>query len=200
MNLKFIILLMVLSLGVGQAYAKRAAPKEVPPVTFQGVKYSAPPWGYLNERNQNGGYIEANSLKTGKLLWALRIYEVKYDPNLESDVQDVFITSLKIVDGNLEILNEAGDKFVVDLSRRKVIKGVNRVYRFKDSTFHTDANALTGVILGAFNVSWAVIALLYFRKHPEKLTGVSYRRFRIFCFAFIALSLGLCVAAPLVLK
>ncbi|MGA2242724.1 MAG: hypothetical protein ABSH11_11935 [Verrucomicrobiota bacterium] len=134
MNPKVILLLVVaLGLGVGHAYAKRAAPKEVPPVTFQGVKYSAPHWGLANGKTQNGGYIEATSLETGKLLWELRIYEVKYDPKLEGDVQDVFITSLKLVQGNLEILNEAGDKFVVDLAKRKVIKGANHVYRFKDT-------------------------------------------------------------------
>ena len=90
-------------------------------------------------KKQNGGYIEATSLETGKLLWELRVYEVEYDPILEGDVQDVYITYLKIVDGNLEILHEAGDKFVVrlDLAKRKVIKGANRVYRFKDTA---DAN------------------------------------------------------------
>ena len=75
---------------------------------------------------------EATSPETNKLLWKLRVYKVEYDPNLEGDVQDVFITSLKIVDGNLEILNEAGDKFIVDLTKHKVIKGANRVYRHKD--------------------------------------------------------------------
>jgi hypothetical protein len=133
MNVKVGFLLMILSLGLGPAYAKRAAPKDVPPVTFEGIKYAAPSSGLVNGKKQNGVYIEATSLETGKLLWELRIYEVKYDPNLESDVQDVFITSLKIVNRNLEILNEAGDKFVVDLSRHKVIAGANHVYRFKDA-------------------------------------------------------------------
>ena len=131
MNLKVISILAILSLGVGLAYAKRAVPKEVTPVIFEGVKYTAPPWGSARKRKQNGGYIEATNVETDKLLWELRIYEVKYDPKLEGDVQDVFITSLKIVGGNLEIGNEAGDKFFVDLSKHKVIKGANHVYRFK---------------------------------------------------------------------
>jgi len=133
MRLKVIFLVVILGIGVGLSYAKRAAPKEIPPIAFEGVNYSAPPWGYFKKRKQNGGYIEATSPEAGKLLWELRVYEVKYDTNLESDVQDVFITSLKIVDRNLEVLNEAGDKFVVDLSKHKVIKGANHVYRFKDT-------------------------------------------------------------------
>jgi hypothetical protein len=134
MNSKLLLLLAaVLSLGIGHANAKRKAPKDVPPVTFQGVKYSAPHWGLANDRKQNGGYIEAAAKDTGKLLWELRVYEIRYDRSLETDVQDVFITSLKIVNGNLEILNEAGDKFVVDVGKRKVIVGAGHVYRFKDT-------------------------------------------------------------------
>jgi len=125
------ILLPLVFLGAIHAYAKRSPPAEVPPVTYQGIKYSAPHWGAFNGRKQNGQYIQARSAETDKLLWELRIYEVKYDPKLESDVQDIFITSLKVVEGHLEVTNEAQDKFVVDLSKRKVIKGAKRVYEGK---------------------------------------------------------------------
>ena len=128
-NAKGILLLVALSLGAFPAQAKRSGPKDVPPVTVEGVKYSAPHWGKASGKTQNGGYIQANSVETGKLLWELRVYEIKYDTNLEGDVQDVFITSVKLVDGNLEVGNERGDTFVVDLAKRKVIKGADRVYQ-----------------------------------------------------------------------
>jgi hypothetical protein len=96
---------------------------------YRGIRYSAPHWGAFNRRAQNGQYIQARSAETDKLLWELRIYEVKYDPQFESDVQDIFITSLKLVDGSLEVVNEAGDKFLVDLSKRKVKKGAKRVLK-----------------------------------------------------------------------
>ena len=131
MNPRAILLPLVFVLGAVHAYAKRSPPAEVPPVTYQGTKYCAPPWGAFNGRKQNGQYIQARSAETGKLLWELRIYQVKYDPNLESDVQDIFITSLEVVDGHLEVTNEARDKFVVDLAKGKVIKGTNRVYEGK---------------------------------------------------------------------
>jgi hypothetical protein len=132
MNSKLLLLpVALLGLGVVDAFAKRQAPKDVPPITFQGVKYSAPHWGLTKGKEQNGGYIEAVSFDTGKLLWDLRVYEVKYDSGLERDIQDVFITSLKLVDGNLEVLSEAGDKFVVDVAQRRVIVGAGHVYRFK---------------------------------------------------------------------
>ena len=129
MNAKGILLLVALSLGACPAQAKRSGPKNVPPVTVEGVKYSVPHWGKAIGKMQNGGYIQANNVETGKLLWELWVYEFKYDANLEGDVQDVFITSLRLVDGNLEVVNERGDTFVVDIAKRKVIKGADRVYR-----------------------------------------------------------------------
>src|SRR4051812_5211269 len=130
-NSKAVLLLIAVSLGAAHAHAKRLPPKEVSPVIYQGVSYSAPLWGWPKGKKENGEYVEARDAKTDKLLWELRIYKVQYDSKLEGDVQDVFITSLKLVDGNLEILNEAGDTFVVDLSKRQVIKGENRVYKAK---------------------------------------------------------------------
>src|SRR4051812_14661128 len=83
MNSKPILLLVaVLILGVGDANAKRKAPEEVLPVSFQRVKYSAPHWGLANGDKQNGGFIEATALDTGKLLWKLRIYEIKLRPQI----------------------------------------------------------------------------------------------------------------------
>jgi hypothetical protein len=124
-----ILLFVALSLRCSGAYAKRLAPKDVAPVTFEGVRYSAPEWGVRGE-TQIGGYLLATDAKTGKPLWGLWVYEIKYNADLEEDVQDIFITSLKILDGRLHVANEAGDQFVVDLSQRMVVEGANRVYFF----------------------------------------------------------------------
>ena len=122
--------LLTLGLLSATTYADRKAPAEVPPVTHEGVTYSAPAFGVFQGRaGVNGQYIQAKDAKTDKLLWELRVYEVKRDPQLEGDVQDIFITSLKIAKGNLEVMNERGDKFVVDVTQHKVIEGANRVYQ-----------------------------------------------------------------------
>ena len=134
MNPKLLLLAaVVLGLGIGHVHAKRAAPKKVTPVISGGVMYSAPLRG-RGKGEQNGGFIEAVDLDTGKLLWELKVYQIKIDSKLERDVQEIYITSLELVKGNLEVMNEAGDKFVVDLAKRKVISGAGRVYRFKDDT------------------------------------------------------------------
>ena len=141
---KLILALAVLAFGSSSAFAKRAAPKVVPPVIAGGIKYTAPP-------RYGGGYVEARDVGSGKLLWELRVYEIEVDQNLERDVQDIFITSLKVADGKLQVVNEKGDKFVVDLSKRKVIQG-DRVYRFDE---RSDLNAFFLV------ASLVVIACLF---------------------------------------
>jgi hypothetical protein len=128
MGRRFIFLMFVLVLGSVRAYAKRAPPEDVPPVIDRGIKYSADYRRIAGGANQNDQYIDATDLQTGKMLWELRLYEVKYDPNLEEDAQDLFLSSMKLMNGNLEVLNEAGDRFVIDLSRRQIIIGATRVY------------------------------------------------------------------------
>ena len=75
------------------ALAKRAAPAKVEPVIHQGVRYTAP--------NDDGrrAYIEVWDIQTNKKLWDLTIFKNPIDPNLEEDVQWVFIRTLGVRDG-----------------------------------------------------------------------------------------------------
>ena len=85
------------------ADAKRAAPKEVAPVTMDGIVYAAP----LNPM----GCVQAKNEKTGNVCWFKQIYVVKYDADLEKDVQDCFITNLRFEGDKLIVTNEDGGEF-----------------------------------------------------------------------------------------
>ncbi|MFO1490704.1 MAG: hypothetical protein U1F77_03385 [Kiritimatiellia bacterium] len=45
------------------------------------------------------------------MLWEKQVYAVKLDPNLEADVQHVFITKLEVADGALLVTNERGEVY-----------------------------------------------------------------------------------------
>jgi len=62
------------------------------------------------------------------------------------------------------------------------------------------ANALLGVIIGVFCVGWGATAMLYIRARPEKLSGMSYPRFRQLCFFIIVPGLSRSVFAPFALR
>ena len=54
------------------------------------------------------------------------IYTVKIDPNLEEDVQWVFITELAIRDNTLFVTNEKNEHFTLDLKTKRVEKDGKR--------------------------------------------------------------------------
>ena len=96
--------------------AKRAAPPTVAPVEIGELRFSAIHWGRERNFGQNGGYIAAHDRRTGTELWTLKIYNVDYDPELEQDVQDVFIKKLSktLWGGLLKIADEGGRQYRVD--------------------------------------------------------------------------------------
>ena len=108
----------ILAAGIGIAEAKRAAPEAVEPVTVHGITYSAPPDAI--------GFVVARNASSGRELWRQRIYSVRINPALERDVQDLFITTLKVRGGTLLVTNERGEHFVLNLQTRRVIRESNR--------------------------------------------------------------------------
>ena len=104
------------------AEAKRGAPAEVLPVKVGNIEYLAP---HRNRTHKQMGFIEARDSRSGKLIWSRQIYAVKYDPDLEGDVQDVFIKRITVEGSNLIITNERNSKYQLDLNNLevKVIQG-----------------------------------------------------------------------------
>jgi len=104
------------------AKGKRAAPAEVPAVKVGKVSYEVLHWGKMHGLPQNGGHLVAKDAQ-GKQLWVQEIYSNVVDPKMEADVQDVFITSLRLSkDGkSLEITDEQERKYRFDIKQRKLV-------------------------------------------------------------------------------
>ena len=111
---RLIVILSVMPLVLQMASAKRTAPVNVDPVIYEGVRYVAP--------NDDGrrGYVEAWNVGTNKKLWELTIFTNRIDPNLEEDVQWIFITTLNIQGGRLIVTSERGKTYQVDLSTKAI--------------------------------------------------------------------------------
>jgi hypothetical protein len=104
----------------GAAQAKRAAPQDVAPVVARGIRYEVPHFGALHGEAQNGGYVRAWDVKSKKMLWDRAVYSVRYDPQREKDVQDVFITEIRVRGGRLLVKNERSEEFEMDLASGRV--------------------------------------------------------------------------------
>lgn len=95
------------------AHAKRTAPNPVQPVVAKGVRYSA--------NHDSMGFIFATDLQTGDMLWRRQIYVVKANPKIESDIQDCYITEIKLESGNLLIKNESNYIYRLNLDTLEVV-------------------------------------------------------------------------------
>src|SRR6476469_6410634 len=111
-RLPVILLLMLLLPQLTSA--KRLPPAKVDPVIYGGIRYVAP--------NDDGrrGYIEAWNVGTNKKLWELTIFTNGIDPNLEEDVQCVFIKALNIQDGRLIATTESRKTYQVDVNTKAI--------------------------------------------------------------------------------
>lgn len=101
---------------------KREGPALVPPVRIGAVEFSVVHWGLERGLAQNGGYIAARDAASGRELWILKVYDVRYDPARERDVQDTFIVEMKPdASGRaLTILDELDREYLVDPGARTV--------------------------------------------------------------------------------
>jgi hypothetical protein len=106
----------------GAPRAKRTGPPEVKPVTVDSVRYEALHWGKKRGLGQNGGFVVAVEVASGRELWVQRIYEIRYSPDMEPDVQDRFITSIRkrMFSSTLDITDEAGRRYRLDPATRTV--------------------------------------------------------------------------------
>lgn len=99
--------------------AKRRAPSVVTPVQNAGLEYRVP--------HKMIGCVEAWDTATKKRSWFRQIYVVRRNPSLESDVQDVFISRIRLDNKRniLEITNELGFPYAFDLRtlEARTVKG-----------------------------------------------------------------------------
>jgi hypothetical protein len=103
---------------------KRSAPLKVEPVEHRGVRYAVVRGAKGRGLPQNGGYVEATELASGRSLWLVKVYEVVYDSAIEDDKRDVYISRLRLdaARSRLLIENERGERFAVALDGSKVQK------------------------------------------------------------------------------
>lgn len=102
--------------------AKRSGPTNVSPLIAGDYVYTVPHWSTNNGTNQNGGCVRVLDAKTGVESWDVQVYKTKYDNNLESDVQDVFISEIKINIWHtvLTVKDELGREYEIDLKTKNV--------------------------------------------------------------------------------
>jgi hypothetical protein len=114
-KVNFYLIALILLSGSFYLYAMRKPPSRVPYIIFNGVEYRAEV-----DRSIPIGCVQAVQPETGRELWWKQIYVIRYNPGLETDVQDVFIKKLQPKDGKLLIENERGGTYLLDVNSLEV--------------------------------------------------------------------------------
>ncbi|WP_394176723.1 hypothetical protein [Thalassotalea litorea] len=115
--------LLLLAIFAAFSFAKRKEPAEVPPIVHGEFIYTVPHGAADNGTAQNGGFVRVLDAKTGTYVWGIQVYKINYDDSLETDAQDVFITSIELNFWRTQLIvrNESEQEFRIDLSKRVVV-------------------------------------------------------------------------------
>lgn len=120
-QIALMIFIFAITIVITPAYAKRGVPNPVASIVNDGIEYSAP------LHIEDIGCVVATWQKTKRVIWRKQVYVIKheYKRGLEPDVQDVYISKLRLLDNRLLITNEYGDEYELDLNSLnvKVLKG-----------------------------------------------------------------------------
>jgi len=119
--------------------AKIVGTPESTEINYNGLVFSAP--------QDHMGYVVARDKNNNKV-WEKELYKVEIDPNLETDVQWVFINKLEILDGILIAINDKNEKYSVDLTKE-----------FPDSTQYNKPSILYPIIAVSLLI---LVAIAYF--------------------------------------
>lgn len=100
--------------------SSRPAPPVIKPIEHKGVRYEQDMQSYDHGGDQPGGYLAAIDMKTGERLWMLTIYEVQDHSASGVDTIGLYFKSMKLAPerDELEIENESGTRFIVDLTKK----------------------------------------------------------------------------------
>ncbi len=107
--------------------AKRLAPKELDPVVWGNMVFKAPRnamgvvHAYIKSDKHDDHKDAVESGKALKLAWTKTLYTVKYEPNLEKDVQDVFFDRMEIKDANSKSSSSSSSSAAASSSKEVVL-------------------------------------------------------------------------------
>jgi hypothetical protein len=117
------------------AFAKRRPPKPVAPIVADGIRYSADialvdgahmPRGISDDGREH--YVVATDVSTGSELWRAEVFRTHIKFWVEKDVQQVYMTNLKLVENSLFVRDEKARCYSVDIKTHYVRKASCTVF------------------------------------------------------------------------
>ena len=101
--------------------SSRPAPPQVEPIIYKNVRYEQDMQSYYYGGDQPGGYLVAVDPETNNRLWMLKVYQVPVYEAAGVSTLGRYFRKMTLVSGKdeIEIENEVGGKYLVDLSKQE---------------------------------------------------------------------------------
>jgi hypothetical protein len=92
----------------------------VAPILYKGVRYEQDMQSYSHGGTQSGGYLVAVDPQSGERLWMLKVYEVPSQDAAGVSTPGRYFRSMRLLPekGEIEVENEVGGKYIIDLNSR----------------------------------------------------------------------------------
>ncbi len=112
------LFLLATMMGAPMVHAKRAAPANIAPIIHKGIKY-------VSDHEKTPGkfiiLVKAERLSDGVVLWKSELYSISYDPSLERDAQEVYLSSMILKGNRIKTIDEKGNRHIVDIRDGSVL-------------------------------------------------------------------------------
>lgn len=99
------------------------APATINPIT---VKHGVIDHSFV-QSGQGFSYFILMKDKAGDIKWKTKIFGRQYEKQLETDVQDIHLKTLRVAESNIIAVDEMGRTFEIDLDSGKLVKPVKPV-------------------------------------------------------------------------
>lgn len=111
----FAVVALVALLQASPVLAKRKPPPVVAPVVSGTVRYAVAHEKTVVDGRPVGlrAFVEKTNADA-KVVWRTQVYQIDFDRNLETDVQEVYLASLTLGGVGVIAVNESGRRFVLD--------------------------------------------------------------------------------------
>ena len=113
------VFLLFLGILLPPCFCKRTEPKKVPSVIVNGIEFRVVHfYNPENKTPQNGGIIEVYTISSNTKKDTIIVYTTEYSNTKEKDIQDVFITKMKLLNPTiLQVTNEKKQVFLVNIEK-----------------------------------------------------------------------------------
>lgn len=128
--MKNLILVLSLSLVSASAFAKRLAPAEIKPVVQKETEFTLQSEQSDCVTEKVCGqqvFLVSKNLKTGNVNWVTALYQVTFDSKLETDIQTIYPTSLKVRKNRATVIDERGSTYVTNIKSGELVSPLKSI-------------------------------------------------------------------------